>query len=223
LSDDEYALGLSHDARYALMAALVSTTTCSNTCYELYRWDRLTGRSVLVSRSDDGAPANANTQYGSMSATGRYFVFSTSASNLVSDDTNKAEDTFWHDVETGRTVRVSVTSSGEQAQYTQSETAYQDAGKIPLALSAISADGLTVDFDSVALNLAPEASTTSAGSNFVYRHDLRTGSTTLESPWAANAPALTADGSVGAFYGYADAAAYNNGDEQAIVHLRPDP
>src|SRR5205809_6674555 len=50
-----------------------------------------------------------------LSADGRYAAFYSDASNLVSGDTNAARDVFVRDVQTGETTRVSVSSSGSEA------------------------------------------------------------------------------------------------------------
>src|SRR5215813_10108860 len=50
-----------------------------------------------------------------LSANGRYVAFYSTASNLVPDDTNNAEDVFVRDQQTGTTSRVSVASDGTQA------------------------------------------------------------------------------------------------------------
>ncbi|MFD0345472.1 hypothetical protein ACFQ0M_04010 [Kitasatospora aburaviensis] len=49
-----------------------------------------------------------------MAAGNRWVYFTSSADNLVADDTNQVEDVFRHDLWTGRTERVSVSSDGAQ-------------------------------------------------------------------------------------------------------------
>jgi Tol biopolymer transport system component len=75
-----------------------------------------------------------------VSADGRYVALASSASNLVTGDTNESTDVFVHDRATGETVRVSVASDGSQA----------DAGSTDGSLSA---DGRYVIFNSSAANL----------------------------------------------------------------------
>ena len=70
-----------------------------------------------------------------MSASGRYVVYMSRASNLVAGDTNKAADIFLYDRTTRKTERVSVASGGAQLPG-DSDT------------PAISADGRYVAFDS---------------------------------------------------------------------------
>jgi Ca2+-binding RTX toxin-like protein len=75
-----------------------------------------------------------------MSANGRYMAFFSPASNLVPNDTNGEWDIFVRDLQAGTTERVSVDSSGQQANGGGSEP-------------SISADGRYVAFESRAFNL----------------------------------------------------------------------
>ncbi len=88
------------------------------------------------------AQANGSSGSGGISADGRYVMFDSTASNLVSGDTNAAQDVFVRDLNTATTERVSVSSTGAQA----------NAGS---GLASISADGHVVAFTSSASNLVP--------------------------------------------------------------------
>jgi hypothetical protein len=50
-----------------------------------------------------GAEGNDRSSYPAISANGRWVVFQSDASNLVTGDTNNAEDVFMHDRQTGST------------------------------------------------------------------------------------------------------------------------
>lgn len=104
--------------------------------------DRRTGRTTLVSVSNSGAQANDHCNVASISADGRYVVFSSRATNLVTGDSNAAEDVFLHDRRTRTISRVSVDSSDRQANDWSGEP-------------AVNADGRTVAFASTASNLVP--------------------------------------------------------------------
>src|SRR6266540_2354639 len=67
-----------------------------------------------VSVSSSSAEGNGDSRLADVSADGQLVVFSSKASSLVSDDTNGVEDVFVHDRAAGTTVRVSVSSTGEQ-------------------------------------------------------------------------------------------------------------
>lgn len=93
---------------------------------------------------NDGGPAQGVKGIGYVSADGRYVAFQSEASNLVADDTNGASDFFVRDRVLRTTVRVNLSSSGEQGRArTSLGTALTTAGGI-----ALSADGRYVAFDS---------------------------------------------------------------------------
>jgi len=77
-----------------------------------------------------------------ISADGRFVVFSSFATNLVSGDTNGSQDISIRDRQTGTTRRVSIGPGGVQSN---------GENRSP----AISADGRFVAFDSWATNLVP--------------------------------------------------------------------
>lgn len=79
------------------------------------------GTTTMVSVSTSGqqqlwhAPTSATIDGVAISADGRYVAFDSAATTLVSGDTNLAPDVFVHDMKTGATTRVDVSSSGAQA------------------------------------------------------------------------------------------------------------
>ena len=111
---------------------------------DVYVRDLLTGSNVLASVALDGiSTGNGSSSAPSISADGRYVAFTSTASDLVLDDFNKASDIFVRDLQAGTTTLISVAADGvtpgNQASYSP----------------AISADGRYVFFESLALNLAP--------------------------------------------------------------------
>ena len=117
---------------------------------------------VRISVASDGTQGNDRSGEPSISRDGRYVAFSSLADNLVPDDTNKRKDVFVHDLLTRQTTRISVSSTGDQA----------DGGS---SQPHISADGRYVTFASTAENLV------TADSNNVediFVHDRETGETT---------------------------------------------
>jgi Tol biopolymer transport system component len=153
------------------------------------------GAITRASVDSAGVQANDASMYPAVSADGRYVAFYSWASNLVPGDTNGKSDVFVHDRLTGTTTRVSVDSTGTQAN---------DASLFP----SISADGRYVAFVSSASNLAADATGFGQG---VFVHDCVTGVTTLESVDSSGAPAndwsnipsLSADGRFVAFASWA--------------------
>lgn len=121
-----------------------------------------------------------------ISADGRLVSFVSAASNLVPRDSNGCDDVFIRDRQLGSTERVSVATSGAQADGSSS-------------LPALSGDGRWVAFASLAGNLVPGDANRDLD---VFLRDLQTGSTVRASPPshespridASTAPALSADG-----------------------------
>ncbi|MBE0683700.1 MAG: PD40 domain-containing protein [Anaerolineales bacterium] len=133
------------------------------------------GTTVRVSVDASGGQANGGSGTSAVSADGRYVVFESSASNLVADDNNNFIDIYVKDMQSGAVTRVSVDSSGAQANGNSS-------------YPSISGDGRFVAFSSEASNLVPN-DLNGAGDIFV--HDLQTGAT-LWASTNANAGAFDA-------------------------------
>jgi Tol biopolymer transport system component len=88
-----------------------------------------------------GGQAGAESAFPAISADGRFVVFESTASNLVSDDTNGVTDVFLHDRSTGETQRVSVATNLTQATAGDSR------------LPVISGNGRVVAFQSQSADL----------------------------------------------------------------------
>lgn len=123
---------------------------------QIFVRDLVAGTTHLASVNSVGEPGDASSIKPSLSEDGRFVVFSSEATNLVSGDTNDVNDVFVRDLVEGTTIRVSVSSLGEQA----------DA---PSHSPAISADGRLVAFVSEATNLTPGLT----GSRQVFRRVFR--------------------------------------------------
>ncbi len=95
---------------------------------------------MRVSIASDGAQADSASRFPAISKDGRYVTFFSSATDLVSGDTNALNDIFVHDRQSGATTRVSVSSDGTQ-------------GNGNSFSPALSSDGRYVAFYSDATNL----------------------------------------------------------------------
>src|SRR3972149_8262041 len=95
---------------------------------------------TLITKSIDGGVGNQFSYPPSITPDGRYVVFESDASNLVSGDTNGRRDIFLYDKNNNSLRRVSVGDGGEQG----------DAGS---AYATITPDGQYVSFMSWASNL----------------------------------------------------------------------
>ena len=127
-----------------------------------------TAPTTRVSVSTAGAQGNHDSFAAGISASGRFVVINSLATNLVRGDTNGRYDVFVRDTATGATTRVSVSSSGAQAAAGKDEFGGSLSG-------GISADGRYVVFQSDASNLV-RGDTNRAED--VFLHDRKTGRTT---------------------------------------------
>jgi TolB protein len=116
--------------------------------------------TIRVSVSSAGEQANRDVLLWGISADGRYVLMDSAASNLVPRDTNGVSDVFLRDVTAGQTVRVSVSSSGSQANA---------SSRFP---GAMTPDGRFVVFDSRASNLSVGKDTNGAEDVFVRDREL---------------------------------------------------
>ena len=157
----------------------------TNQVADIFVLDRPTGQLTCVSVASDGTPANGRSWMPSIAADGRFIAFGSEASNLVPDDTNQQADAFVHDRVTGLTTRVSLSSTGAQANHgsCRTHTLYPRDTR-----PALSADGRFVAFDSAASNLVPDDTNQDPD---VFVHDRQTGGTTRVSVASDGAQAET--------------------------------
>jgi Tol biopolymer transport system component len=125
----------------------------TNARRDIFVRDRMTGTTERVSVDSNGMQANDQSDFGAISADGRYVAFESFATNLVVGDTNAKEDVFVRDRLNGTTERVSIGSFGQG----------NDGSFSP----AISADGRYVAFESFATNLVG-GDTNGLGDVFVF-------------------------------------------------------
>ncbi|MCC6972967.1 MAG: hypothetical protein IT322_03045, partial [Anaerolineae bacterium] len=123
-------------------APTLTNTTTTDTPSGILPHDPDLGPIIRVSVASDGTQGKpfGDANGGSISADGRFVAFAASYNNLVPNDTNNTGDVFLHDCQTGETIRVSVSSSGVQAN----NHSYA---------SHISRDGQFIGFISWATNL----------------------------------------------------------------------
>jgi len=202
---------LTPDGRYVAFASgatnLVPGDT--NNFGDVFVRDVQLGTTVRVSVSSAGLQADSHAYAPSISADGRYVVFLSGATNLVPGDTLGWPDVFLHDLVTGTTERVNVSSAGAEANQS--------------AISAaISADGGCVVFDSSATNLVGGDSN---GFADVFVRELASGTTlrvslagaATQSNHVSEAPSISADGRYVAFESYASN--FDPGDTNGLADI----
>ncbi|MEV0262597.1 hypothetical protein AB0I49_14780 [Streptomyces sp. NPDC050617] len=153
----------------------------TNNAQDIFAYDRSTHTTRRVSVAADGAQANGPSASPVISADGRHVAFTSRAYNMEPGTPPREEPggasvakpreypSYIHDLRTGRTRALSVSSAGKTA-----------GGSV----TSLSADGRYAVFHSYWPDLVPQTPTREGR---VYLRDLREGTTTLES--------LAADGS----------------------------
>lgn len=132
---------ISGDGRYVAFASYASNLAAgdTNSFQDVFVRDLVAGVTTRVSYGMVG-PANNESLKPSITADGRYVAFESYASNLVAGDTNSSGDIFLYDFDADATTRVSLTTTGGQAN---------GGSHAP----SISNDGTQVSFSSSASNL----------------------------------------------------------------------
>lgn len=184
--DANTTLALSYTGRFAAFSASGALVADDkNGVADIYVKDFDTGSLVRVSVGASGAEANGVSSQPSISADGRFVVFTSTASNLVADDVNGVSDVFVKDMQTGAIQMVSTTGPGAP-------------GNGASRNADISADGHYVTFISSATNLS---NIPSVGPQ-VFRKSLEFGVVSLVSSTAngtgannlSQSPDISADG-----------------------------
>lgn len=141
-SDSRGLLDISADGRLVAFDSEATTLVPfdTNGVSDVFLRDRETGETMRISMGMDGAEADAPSFGPRVSADGNVVAFTSYATNLVPGFANGRSQVYVRNLVTGETVRVSVSSFGQQAE--------GDAGVL-----ATSADGRVVVFNSQANNL----------------------------------------------------------------------
>ena len=192
---------------------------------DIFLHDLRTGETRRISIGTTGEQGNNSSRAPAISGDGRYVVFVSTATNLVSGDTNQAADVFLHDRQTRRTSRISVGSSTKRGSTSTAGSSLPErpaitaTDKPPAAPSmdqadagsgepAISQDGRFVAFFSHAKNLIADDKN---GRSDIFLRDRRTATTICVSVNTegmagdnhSRIPAISADGRYIAFESFA--------------------
>ncbi len=134
---------VSSDGRFVVFESVATDLVAGGTSqHQIFLRDRQTQTTELVSQSTGGAAGDGLSFSPRISADGRFVVFESVATNLVAGDGNGKRDVFLRDRMLATTERVSVSSSGGDAD----DDSYS---------ATVSDDGRFVAFASDATNLAP--------------------------------------------------------------------
>ena len=158
-----YVGGISDDGRFIAIRGHDSSVP-SLSYSKVYVRDRLLNQTILASAGPNGEFPNGHTfDWPRISGNGRYVYFTDYATNLVENDSNGKGDAFVRDLVLEQTIRISVSSKGEQANGDS-------------FAESISGNGRFIAFSSYADNLVP-GDANGFADGFV--HDLWTGTTEL--------------------------------------------
>jgi len=205
---------VSADGRYVAFSSEATNLVAGDTngWPDVFVRDTVGGTTRRVSVRTNGAQANQGSAAAAISTDGRYVAFISSASNLVSGDTNGTSDLFVRDTVAGTTRRVSVGPNGAQSN------GYADG-------PSMSADGRYLTFASPASNLVPRDTN---GLVDVFLHDRVAGTTRrisvgpggAQSNGATYQAAISADGRRVAFVSEATNLAPTDTEAQPDVLVR---
>jgi len=150
---------ISSDGRYVAFDSNATNLVAGDTNArgDVFVYDRDSDTIERVSVDNSGIQGNDGSYNPSISSDGRYVAFVSSATNLVTGDTNTDSDVFVYDRDTNEIERVSVDGSGVQGN---------DYSQDP----SISSDGRYVAFESPATNLVT-GDTNASTDVFVYDRD----------------------------------------------------
>jgi Tol biopolymer transport system component len=181
---------LSNDGRFVVFFSGSANLPGANGFTQVYRHDRETRRTRLVSVTSQGDVADQGADNPGISGNGRFVTFDSHSDDLGGDP--GVANVFVHDVKTDKTRLVSRTTSGQPAVGGWSEFAHP------------SGNGRYIVFVSEADNLPGGA----AGDQHIYLHDRRTRTTKLVSRANSGAPgdadhygpSISLDGGTAGFY-----------------------
>ena len=181
--------GITTDGRYVVFQSnatnLVESDT--NNASDIFLKDLQTGIIARVSTDSSGTQSNKNSATPQITPDGRYLIFSSYATNLVTDDTNGLSDIYLKDLKSGIVTRVNTTSTGNQV-----------TGGDSLS-PQITSDGRYAVFRSDATNLVPADTNKTYD---IYIKDIQTGtisrvstdSSNLQANGESSSPQITPDG-----------------------------
>ncbi|WP_262270788.1 cadherin domain-containing protein [Microvirga yunnanensis] len=190
---DSISPSISADARYVAYESYASNLVSddTNNAADVFVFDHKTHTTERISVGLTGEQGNSDSGQPSISADGRYVAYQGWASNLVEGDSNDAVDVFVFDRQTQTTERVSISSTGEQANGASMN-------------ASISADGRYVTFTSAASNLV-QGDTNGVDDVFVFDRQTHTtervsvSSNGLQANGSSDHPSISGDGRYVAF------------------------
>ncbi len=134
---------------------------------DVYVKNMSSGKLVRASVKSDGSEIPAGSALPSLSANGRYVAFISDGA-LVGSDANSVADVYRHDLKTGKTIRISIRSNGDQTSQDSTDP-------------SISGDGNRVAYASLGGSLTSEADYQNMVDSDVFVRDVKAKMTTRAS------------------------------------------
>ena len=208
--------------------------------FDVFRFDRTTATTTLVSVANDNTPADGQSYLFGGSMSGEYIAFLSLSEHLVTGDSNKKADIFLRDVD-GSCTGYDISGTGKTGQEEPAcptarlseNSSQEDANDNVLPGGGISSNGQFGVFASAASNLVPDDTNGMADifikdttSNGITRINLGPGGVEANGP--SYSPILSTDGTAVAFIsvasnlvpgdtnGQADAFVYESGIIQRV-------
>ncbi|MAG57650.1 MAG: hypothetical protein CMJ83_15275 [Planctomycetes bacterium] len=165
-NERSWPYSMTPDGRYVVITSLASNFTVGDTngAFDVFLHDRQLAVTEVISASPAGVIGDLESRGGPVAADGRYVIFDSAATNLVTGDGNGTRDVFRRDRLSGVTVRVSVSATGIE-------------GNGSSVSIGVSPDGRYVMFNSVASNLIVGDTN---GTSDIFVKDMATGLITQE-------------------------------------------
>ena len=112
-----YEVAISGDGRYVAFSSAATNLVAgdTNARRDIFVRDRVGNTTTRMSVTSGGVQGNGDSSNPAINLNGRYVAFTSSATNLVSGDTNAASDVFVRDRTGLTTTRVSTSSANAQA------------------------------------------------------------------------------------------------------------
>jgi VCBS repeat-containing protein len=213
IDGDSCEPAISADGRYVVFTAKTHPLI-GRTSYTIYRRDRVTGMSVMVT---NGGALDVRCGTAAISGDGRYVAFVSENPDLVAGDLNGGADVFVKDMNTGVVTRVSVKNGGGEIKLV-------DGGPATFERPAISDDGNLVAFTTEQRAEITDENDVSD----VLVHNRQTLSTVyasvtpggVPSAWASSGPSLSPDGRYLAFSSFGADLVDGDTNHAADIFLR---
>jgi hypothetical protein len=126
-----YDAAISGDGRYVAFRSNASNLVADDTNYvfDVFVKDLVSGVTTRASTDSDGNQGNDESWDARITSDGRYVTFSSSASNLVANDTNGSSEAFAKDLWTGATTRLTANPQTDQRQLAGVDADLSDDGR----------------------------------------------------------------------------------------------